>query len=80
MISQWLLRWPVFSTRYSVFCACYSKFLYATVFSACSLVRFLSGAQRDVCSGLLSGAQHNVLVSSMSCSRSSGRVKIFVRD
>jgi hypothetical protein len=33
----------------------------ATVFSACSLVCWLPDAQRDVCSGLLSGAQHDVL-------------------
>jgi hypothetical protein len=58
------------------FYACYSRFLHATVFSSCSLVCFLSGAQRDVCSGLLSGAQRDMLVSSTSCSRSSGRVKI----
>jgi hypothetical protein len=66
----------VFSARYIVFCACYSRFLRAIVFFACFLVCFLSGAQRDMCSSLFSGAQHDVLVSSMSCSRSSGRVKI----
>jgi hypothetical protein len=35
--------------------------LCVTVFCMCSLVCWLSGAQRDVCSGLLSGAQHDVL-------------------
>jgi hypothetical protein len=36
------------STCCGVFCACYSRFLCATVFPACSLVCWLSGAQHDV--------------------------------